>query len=110
MDVEKIAYEAKPFLCLGIAVYCLVAEHPTPLILMLAFVLIGCGAFILDMRIENRKKKSSTLNTLFYTAQPFLYIGLGVWAVATESTSKLAIASAAILFICACIILKWRTD
>lgn len=110
MDIEKITYEAKPFLCLGVAVYALFAPNPAPIVMMLAFVLIGCGAFILDMRIQARKKKSSALNTLFYTAQPFLYIGLGVWAVVTQSTSKLAVGSAAILFLCAAIILKWRTE
>jgi hypothetical protein len=110
MDTEKIIYESKPFLCIGLAAYALLTPRPSPLIIMLAFILIGCGAFILDMRVQARKKRTSALNTLFYTAQPFLYIGLAIWAILTQSTSKLAVLSATILFVCAAVILKWRTD
>jgi hypothetical protein len=110
MDTEKLIYEAKPFVCIGAAVYALLTPRPAPYVFVLSFILIGCGAFILDMRVQARKKRTSAINTLFYTAQPFLYIGLAIWAIVTQSTSKLAVACAAILFVCAAVILKWRTD
>ncbi len=110
MNTEKVIYESKPFVCLGAAAYALLTPRPSPLAIMLSFILIGCGAFILDMRVQARKKSTTAMNTLFYTAQPFLYIGLAIWAILTQSTSKVAVACAAILFTCAAVILKWRTE
>ena len=109
MDSETLIYEAKPFLCILVAIYALILPNPSQLLMVLSMVLIACGAWILRVRFHARKQKSK-VGTMFYEAQPYLYIGIGIYALATQRTSKIAVGCAMLLFICAAVILKWRKD
>ena len=107
--MEKLFYEFKPILCLLVAVYTLLIPEPPVHLVVLSMVLAACGAWILRARLKARQR-GSLLENLFYEGQPYFYIGLALWAVATQRTSKIALASAIVLFFCASVILKWRKE
>lgn len=109
MDLEEIIYELKPFLCVAVAVYALLLPNPSVIVIVCAILLIAAGALILRARLKARSKGRG-IEQLLYDLQPFLYIGLAGYAMITQRSSKLAVASSLVLFACAAIILKWRSQ
>ena len=109
MDLEKVIYEAKPFLCVALAVYALMLPNPSVFVVVCSILLIAAGALILRARMKARSKGKG-LEQFFYEMQPFIYIGLAGYALITQRSSKLAVVSSLILFFCAAVILKWRAE
>ena len=109
MDFEELIYELKPFLCVAVAVYALLLPNPSLIVVVCALLLIAAGALILRARMKARSKGRG-LEQLLYEMQPFIYIGLAGYALITQRSSKLAVVSSLVLFFCAAVILKWRSQ
>lgn len=109
MDAEKLIYEMKPFLCVGLAFYALLLPNPSVMVVVFAMLLIAAGALILRARMKARMKGHG-IEKFFYEFQPYIYIGLAAYALITQRSSKLAVISSALLFFCAAVILKWRAQ
>ena len=109
MDLEKFIYELKPFLCVAVSVYALLLPNPSVIVVVCAILLIAAGALILRARMKARSKGKG-LEKIFYEFQPFIYIGLAAYAIITQRNSKLAVVCSLVLFFCAAMILKWRSE
>lgn len=109
MDLEKLIYEAKPFLCIAVAIYAMLLPNPSVAVVVCSILLLAAGAMILRARMKARSKGRG-LEQFFYEAQPWIYMALAAYAFITQRNSKLAVVSSAILFFCAAVILKWRAQ
>ena len=106
--MEKFFYEAKPYILLALGVYVLSAEQPKVVLILSGLLLVLASTIILRMRMKSRK--GSSLETLFYEAQPFLYLGIGGYALYFLKSSKFAVGCALMLMCCAVLILNWRYE
>lgn len=107
--MEKVFYEAKPYLCLIVAIIALVMPSPPPELIVLSIVLIASGAWILRARWKVRSR-GSEIEAAFYELQPYLYIATAIVAVIIQRGSKLIVGFSVILFIAAALILKMRKE
>ncbi len=98
-------YESRPYLYVALGSYALSVDAPSLFVINAAVVLILCGLIVLRMRYKNRQ---STLEYLFYESLPFLYLAIGVYAIAFQYSSKISIASGVILLFCATKVFQWR--
>lgn len=105
-DWDSFLYESRPFAYVALGVYALSVETPDVVVLGLAAVLIFCGILVLRMRYAARK--GANLESLYYESLPFLYLGLGVYALAFMNASRIGVASGVILLFCATRVFHWR--
>jgi len=102
---DNFIYESRPFLYLALGAYTLAVDSPNLFVINSAFVLIICGLVVLRMRYT---KRQSRLEYLFYESLPFLYVAIGIYAIAFHYTSKIAVTSGVILLFCATKVFQWR--
>jgi len=105
-DWESFLYESRPFAYVSLGVYAVSVDHPDILMMGFAAILIYSGILVLRMRFRNRK--GATLESLFYESLPFLYLGVGAYALAFLNASKVGVGSGVILLFCATKVFQWR--
>lgn len=101
-------YESRPYAYVALGVYAMSVEKPNILLMAFAAILVFCGIMVLHMRFESRK--GSSMQSLFYESLPFLYLGLGVYALTFLGASKIAVGSGVTLLFCATKIFHWRVQ
>jgi uncharacterized membrane protein HdeD (DUF308 family) len=104
--LEQFFYEAKPFICLALAVYAFASPEPNRVALLCGLALLIAGTFILRDRLKARR--GSALEMVWYEAQPFLYLGVAGYVLLFQRSSKVAVGFAMLLLFCATMILQWR--
>jgi hypothetical protein len=67
------------------------------------------AAFILRMRFKAMRGPTD-IGTIFYEAQPYLYLGLGLYAIFNLRNAKLAVGLGLMLLFCATVIIQWRAQ
>lgn len=105
-DWGSFLYESRPFAYVALGAYALSVEKPDIVMMAFAAVLIFLGIIVLRMRFMARK--GASLESLYYESLPFLYLGIGVYALAFLNTSKIAVASGVVLLFCATRVFHWR--
>ncbi|MBC7371431.1 MAG: hypothetical protein H7326_07700 [Bdellovibrionaceae bacterium] len=105
-DWEEFLYELKRYAYVAIGVYALSVEHPNPILIAFALVLLLCGIAVLRMGFESRP--NANLESLFYESLPFIYLGLGGYALLFLVASKFGVACGLTLLFCATKVLRWR--
>lgn len=103
---ESFLYESRPFAYVALGAYALAVDKPDLIWMAAAAILIFCGIVVLRMRFAARA--GSTLESLYYESLPFLYLGIGVYALAFMDFSKIAVGSGVILLFCATRVFHWR--
>ncbi len=103
---ESFLYESRPFAYVAIGTYALAADKPNLILLAAAAILIFCGILVLRMRFNARA--GATMESLYYESLPFLYLGIGVYALFFLNFTKIAVGSGVILLFCATKVFQWR--
>jgi hypothetical protein len=103
---DSFLYESRPFAYVALGVYAVSVDHPDILMMGFAAILVYSGILVLRMRFRNRK--GATLESLFYESLPFLYLGIGAYALAFLNASKVSVGSGVILLFCATKVFHWR--
>lgn len=105
-DWESFLYESRPFAYVALGAYALSVEKPNLVVMGFSAVLIFLGIVVLRMRFAARK--GASLESLYYESLPFLYLGLGVYALVFLNASKVGVASGVVLLFCATRVFHWR--
>ncbi len=105
-DWDSFLYESRPYAYVALGIYVLLVDKPNILLVGFSAILIFCGVLVLRARFTHRKVKS--LESLFYESLPFLYLGLGVYALVFLNASKLGVGSGMLLLFCATKVFQWR--
>jgi hypothetical protein len=104
--LEKFFYEAKPYFALALGLYALFAQPASKLLVTLGLILFFCAGAI--MRLRFTKRNQTTVESIFYESQPYLYLGLALYVIFFQKYSKFAVGCALLLLFCTGIIFKWR--
>jgi len=107
-DWESFIYESRPFSYVAMGVYALSVDKPNLLLMAFSAVLMFIGILVLRMRYISRK--GANLQSLYYESLPFLYLGIGVYALVFMDFTKIAVGSGVILLFCATKVFKWRIE
>jgi hypothetical protein len=107
-DWESFLYESKPYAYVALGVYALSVDKPKPFVVACAILLLFAGILVLRVRFRNRP--GSNLESLFYESLPFIYIGLGVYALVFLEASKMAVSCGVVLLFCATKVIRWRMN
>lgn len=105
-DWESFLYESRPFAYVALGMYALSVDAPDLMLLGSAAVLVFIGIIVLRMRFNARK--GANVESLFYESLPFLYLGIGVYALAFMDFAKIAVGSGVVLLFCATRVFHWR--
>jgi hypothetical protein len=103
---ESFLYESRPFAYVALGVYALAVDKPDLILMGAAALLIFCGILVLRMRYAARA--GSSLESLYYESLPFLYLGVGVYAIVFMEFTKIAVGAGVILLFCATKVFHWR--
>lgn len=103
---ESFLYESRPFAYVALGAYALAVDKVDIISIGFAGLLIFCGILVLRMRYAARA--GSSLESLYYESLPFLYLGIGVYALVFLNFSKIAVGAGVILLFCATKVFHWR--
>ena len=90
-DWDSFLYESRPFAYVALGVYAVSVDQPDIIVLGFAALLLYLGILVLRMRFAARK--GASLPSLYYESLPFLYLAVGVYALAFLNASKIGVAS-----------------
>ncbi|HVK61502.1 MAG TPA: hypothetical protein VM432_08130 [Bdellovibrionales bacterium] len=107
-ELERIFYQSKPFLLLGLGVYVISSQQPSKIGVAFALVAMFVAAFILRMRLKARN--DADVEGVFYEAQPYAYLALSLYAIFGVQNSKIALGLGIMLLFCATMIIRWRAQ
>lgn len=105
-DWESFLYESRPFAYVALGMYALSVDQPDLMLLGFAALLVFIGIIVLRMRFNARM--GSNVESLFYESLPFLYLGIGVYALVFMDFTKIAVGSGVVLLFCATRVFHWR--
>lgn len=105
-DWESFLYESRPFAYVALGTYALSVDEPDLVMLGCAALLVFIGIIVLRMRFNARK--GANVESLFYESLPFLYLAIGVYALAFMDFTRIAVGSGVVLLFCATRVFHWR--